>query len=167
MANVDIASPGGSAAALTAALRASLPFRGALVSKAADQTAANYSAGAMVGWDTESYDTDAIHESVTNPSRLTVPAGVTKVRLLGQVAISLLTTNVYCFIQVAKNGSIAYIGCATGLTQIVPDFPVLAAISPVLTVTAGDYFELKLTVQTDTSITVTTQSSWFAMEIIE
>jgi len=29
-----------------------------------------------ITWDTESYDTDAFHDTVTNPSRLTIPAGL-------------------------------------------------------------------------------------------
>src|SRR4249919_1380923 len=54
---------------------------GAMVKKSADQTGANYSAGANIAWDAEVYDTSTIHDNATNNSRLTTPAGATYVQV--------------------------------------------------------------------------------------
>lgn len=59
-------------------------FGGALVNKTADQTISNVTMTPIV-FDGEVYDTDAIHDPATNPSRLTVPAGWSKVRLTASV----------------------------------------------------------------------------------
>lgn len=56
--------------------------RGALVTKSAAQSILNGTT-TIVTFDSETggYDTDAIHDNVTNNHRLTVPTGVTKVKL--------------------------------------------------------------------------------------
>jgi hypothetical protein len=142
--------------------------RGALVTKAADQTAANYSANAAIGWDSESYDTDTIHDNVTNNSRLTVPSGVTKVRILGQLHLTSVTSSDACTARLGKNGGVDnYLGATSHLDGTASATRRIPLASPILTVTAGDYFELFLITGGDTSITVEADSSWFAMEIIE
>jgi hypothetical protein len=150
-----------------------LPFansavlKGALVTKAADQTTADYTTLTAITWDSESYDTDGFHESVTNPSRLTVPSGVTKVRLTGGVHITSITADMWARIVVTKNGAFANI---TGLPALlVESGQTIANIniaSPPLTVATNDYFELTLQVETDTSITVEAGTSWFAIEAV-
>lgn len=144
--------------------------RGALVTKAADQTGANYTSTTAIAWDSEAYDTDGIHDNVTNNTRLTVPPGVSKVLLRGGVrlanAASIGLVGLYLF----KNGSVTYPGspgfsvASSGGTQ---PTPALGIDSPVLPVIPGDYFELELQVNTDTSIDVTAQRSWFEMLIVE
>jgi hypothetical protein len=145
----------------------SIAFRGALASKTSDQTAADYTTATAVTLDVEAYDSDAIHDNSTNPSRLTVPAGVTKVRLTGHVHVSNHTASKYTTVEITKNGSAAYIGQAgaTGFSD--QTTCEVQAASPVLAVTAGDYFEMTLQVETDASITVTASRTWFAMEIVE
>lgn len=143
-------------------------YRGALVTKAANQTTANYTVNpTYVAWDTESYDTDSIHDNVTNNSRLTVPSGVTKVRVSGQISLDLVTNSVYIFTVIDKNGiTTAYTGQPAHSSAIPAAFPIVSVTSPALTVTSGDYFQLRCLIQTDTSVTVTKDSSWFAMEIL-
>jgi hypothetical protein len=58
-------------------------FRGALVQLTADEAVAA-STDAAIPWDAIVYDTDAFW-SAGNPTRLTVPAGVSKVRLKGNI----------------------------------------------------------------------------------
>lgn len=145
-------------------------FRGALVTKSANQTAANYTTATAITWDTETggYDTDTIHDNVTNPSRLTVPSGVTKVRLSGQVDIAAFTINTWVALVVRKNGSAAYVGAPIQIGEINATFANVSLSSAVLPVTGGtDYFELFLQTAADTSITVNASTSWFAMEIVE
>lgn len=143
-------------------------FRGALVTKAADQTGANYTAvPTYIAWDTEAYDTDAIHDTVTNNSRLTVPAGVTKVRLTGQVAVSNATASEWATLAIDKNGvTTAYAGHGSTKAVSSDASPRLNVRGPVVSVVPGDYFQLRLTIQTDASVDVLATYSWFAMEII-
>lgn len=144
-------------------------FRGALVKKAADQTAANYTAGVAIAWDAEEYDTDTIHDNSTNNTRLTVPSGVTKVRLWANIALAAVTAsaangaNAY----IAKNGSIDFIGGARADSASISTERFINLSSAVVTVSSGDYFEVVLVQVTDTSITVLSSRSAFAMEIIE
>jgi hypothetical protein len=143
-------------------------FRGALVKKAADQTAANYTAGANVAWDAEDYDTDAIHDNVTNNSRLTVPSGVTKIRLSAAIEVlaGTLGTNNFVLLTITKNGA-NFPGRPGQLVSSGHNGAFVNVVSPVVTVTAGDYFQANLVIQTDTSVTIESDTSWFAMEIVE
>jgi hypothetical protein len=144
------------------------PLRGALVTKAADQTAANYTTRTAIAWDSESYDTDSIHDNVTNNSRLTVPSGVSYVRLTGQVQILTITGGVFANLLMSKNGSATFLGRpAILLTTDAVATNWMNVSSPVLAVTPGDYFTLDLEIETDTSVTVSADVSWFAMEILQ
>jgi len=129
-------------------------FRGALVYNNTQVT------GAFVPFSAESYDTDAIHDNVTNKTRLTVPSGVTRIRVRGQALFSATTVHT---LTVTKNNSSAFIGHPL----VESNSLTLGVHSSVLTVNAGDYFELLCdggsTVNTDS----TGQNTWFAMEIIE
>lgn len=144
-------------------------FRGALVHKAADQTAANYTTATAIAWDSETngYDTDSIHDTVTNNSRLTVPSGVSKVRLLAGVEITSLSADVWAVLFIAKNGSSTYIGSPRTYTEVGNVASGISVASAVLAVSPTDYFEAFLQIETDTSVTLTATRSWFAMEIIE
>lgn len=140
-------------------------FSGALVRKASNQTTANYSAGAMVAWDSEDYDVGGWHDNSSNPSRLTVPSGVSKVRLSGAIIASLTTGSEWNSINIFKNGSAIATGCLTaGADTTTVDEATI--FSPVLDVSAGDYFELRYQTQSDSSVTVSTLS-WFAIEKVE
>jgi len=57
------------------------PFKGALVKPAADIIGANYTTITAVPLDAETYDSGGWHDNSTNNTRLTVPAGVTKVKV--------------------------------------------------------------------------------------
>lgn len=57
-------------------------FCGALVYQTAAQSIPT-GVNTVVNWDAETYDTDSIHDNVTNNTRLTVPAGYTWARAAG------------------------------------------------------------------------------------
>jgi hypothetical protein len=141
-------------------------FRGCLAYNAADLTTKNYTAETSVTWDSEAYDTDAIHSTSSNTSRMTVPSGVTKVRLAGVLALALVTSPEYNRVRIFKNGA-ALIGGAVASQTYGAAAPGASVTTPVLSVTAGDYFELMYLQQADTSITVQANQSCFALEIIE
>lgn len=141
-------------------------FRGAMVKKTADQTGANYSAGAVIAWDGEIYDTDNIHDTVTNNSRLTVPAGVTRVSLGLNLRLTNMTAASSLTAILTKNGTTTWDGAACYADNPDSTNPRIHFNSGPLAVTAGDYFEIHLTCN-DTSIDITASVSNFWMEVIE
>lgn len=137
-------------------------FSGALVNKAADQNTANYTAGVAVVWDAEQYDVGGWHDTVTNNTRLTVPAGVNYVTLAGCISFSNFA-NATHQILFLKNGS-AYVGGSFLLNDATSTATgSLSASCPAVAVVAGDYFELQFTVVTDTSITIRSNVSCFGI----
>lgn len=143
-------------------------FEGALVTKASDQTTADYSAGAVVGWDSETYDLGGWHESVTNPSRLTVPSGVSLVSIVGEIHLNNVTAGNQAQIAIIKNGSAIDTDVGMPVQTAAPNNTTrrINIASPVLQVSPGDYFEMHLTVNADSSVTVEATSSWFAIRAV-
>lgn len=143
-------------------------FRGALVTKAANETGANYSTATIpIPWTSESYDTDGFHDNVTNNTRLTVPSGVSKVRVSACVRIESLTSDVWISLRLAKNASNNFDGSTGQATEIGTSALQISFASPVMAVTPGDYFEAELGIESDTSVTVNAARSWFAIEVVE
>jgi hypothetical protein len=142
---------------------------GSRAKKSADQTAANYSAGVLVAWDSESFDTDAFHDNVTQNTRLTIPSnlGIKSVNIDGHVYISNNTSNNYTSAVIYKNGAQAFEGSAAGddnsSTFTTKDCLVHAQT---VKVADADYFEIWLATA-DTSITVVADKSSFAIEVTE
>lgn len=134
--------------------------RGAMAKKAVDQTAANYSAAPSIAWDSEVYDTNAIHDNVTNNTRFTVPAGVTFVEIGCLASLSLVAGDTIMSLAAKKNGSTAFDGaCAvTDTTPAGNPDPDLFVTSGPIPVVAGDYFEWQL-YSLDGSITVNAKSN--------
>ena len=111
---------------------------GALVVKTGNQSipASTVTALAFAG---EAYDTDALHDPVTNNNRLTVPAGFNRVRLTGAViwASSAVGDRIIWF---RKNGA-NFIGQSAHHLEASTNTEDSIA-SPVVEVVAGDWFEL-------------------------
>lgn len=147
-----------------------LAHRGAQVYHSVTQNISS-SAITKLNFDSEAYDTSTIHDPVTANTRLTVPAGVTRVRLQAQIGYSGNATGLrYLFLY--KN--LADVGpgriyLAQSAASSGGSF--LNASTATLTVVAGDYFEM--CAYQDSGSTLTTidagvnAATWFAMEIIE
>lgn len=144
-------------------------FSGALVHKAADETTANYSAGSVIAWDSEAsgYDTDSYHDTVTNNSRLTI-ATTGKYRVSFALVLQSLAASEYARALVIKNGSVGpFHGGAQSIVEVSAAVNTwMNGDSAVVGLTAGDYLELWLDTEADTSITVTAIGSWFAIQRI-
>jgi hypothetical protein len=142
-------------------------FSGAMVKKAADQTAANYSAGSVVTWDTEVLDVGGWHDTGSNTSRITVPSGVSYVRLTANITITSLTANVDTYVLMIKNGdtnaATRSINLPVALEDSAAVFAAMQLVTGPLAVTPGDYFEIWPLIPGDSSITLE-DYSWFAVE---
>lgn len=156
----------GTAEVFVSPIAESVKFRGCRVKKNADQTTANYTGGAIVAWDAEDFDTDAFHDTVTNNSRITIPAnkGITYVEIVACVATSLDTGDRFHFIHVYKNGSL-YLTPGNCYEGGFSDFAINITTGPIA-VAAGDYFEINYATESDTSITVQSAYSFFALTVL-
>jgi len=140
---------------------------GALVTKAADETTANYTAGAVVPWTAEDHDDTSFHDNSTANSRITIPAGVTRVDLTASIYITSLTAN-YISVQFLKNGATEFAGAAAADSIVAGVSTRQTNISATqVPCTAGDYFEVFLFISTDNSVTIEANYSNFAVTVIK
>jgi len=131
---------------LNAKLSAVSALRGAMVYQSTSTTIPGNSSVTTVNWQTAIYNTDTIWESVTNPNRLTVPTGVTGIRLYFKILVngSSVSTD-SLFARIRKNGAEAFAGnpaygnIALGIS---PQDAVSTGTSLEITVTGGDYFDI-------------------------
>jgi hypothetical protein len=134
--------------------------KGALV-KRSSNFAVSAGVSTAVAWNDEEYDTDGFHDTGSNPSRLTIPSGVSKVRLTAAAITSASTTQL--IISMLKNGA-AFTG--GGTSEAAGGTERVNAVSAVVDVVAGDYFELSLfsTAAINVSSNVL---NWFSIEVME
>lgn len=134
-------------------------YRGALVQRNANQII-GASVVTVIILNDVIYDTDNIRSS----SRLIVPVGVTRVRLICRMStVGGTGTRVT---EITKNGAAGFVGSASDnqtATAVVYDVVLTTAA---LTVVAGDYFELTI-FQTEVGSINTSAFPWLEMEIIE
>lgn len=112
-----------------------------------------------IDWNNELVDTDSWHDNSTNPSRLTVPTGVSMVRVSCNVVVAASGGDIR--VRLFKNGS-----------AISPDIQaettasVVSLMSPPISCSSTDYFEVKVTTTSATSVSVD-NASWFAIESVD
>lgn len=141
-------------------------FSGALVKKAADQTGANYTAGPAIAFDAEAYDVGGWHDNVTNNTRLTVPSGVNYVVCSASITLGSVTSSQWALLYLFKNGDNtgAFNGaCAQLSFNDVVVTPTISFSSVPIPVTAGDYFEVGLLIESDTAIDITASRGMFSI----
>lgn len=140
----------------------SATFSGALVKKALDQAAADYTTITPIAFDEEVYDTDGYHDNVTNNSRLTIPT-TGYYRLTGQVGIGAFSTSLWAQVSFLKDGASMDPAILARNEISAPD-EYSQFISPVLALTAGNYVQMALQVETDTSVTIQELYTLFSIE---
>lgn len=137
-----------------------MAFSGCIAYKSAALTAQNLTTATAMVFNSDSYDTDAWHDTGSNTSRLTVPTGVTYAAFLANIIIDNFSTFNGFTVEIRKNGSgIAqniYINTTINHTSVKAQL-----WSGPLAVTAGDYFEVFVTCSVDTSVDIAA-GSWFA-----
>jgi hypothetical protein len=144
------------------------PWRGASVSLTTPPGA--FTIPGMIAWDTENLDTESAWSAGT-PMRITVPAGVTKVRLRAGVITSgsAVAGQLYCTFQ--KNtevGATAGSFNPDGFRQSSTGFTGNTANieSPVLSVVEGDYFCVRIN-SSGLGAIIPQAGSYFEMEVVE
>lgn len=141
-------------------------FSGALMSISKPHTWKSTSYN-MVPWDKALYNTG--YWNPQYPTRLTVPKGVTKVRLAGNIiweTVGVEFQQGYRMIRMRKNGQYTaglpysrYMGISTSPAN---------AMSAVIEVKEGDYFELEVYYRENKSLALRSDPyTWFSIEAVE
>lgn len=144
----------------------STPFRGARAKFTADKTGLNLSVGVVLSWDAADNDTDGFW-SAGAPTRLTVPAGITKVRLHASVRMTTGAAGGNQALYIQKNGSALYPG--SGSISYPSAFSTLDAATPtaVVDVEEGDEFRVYYFVSSQTNETLDADNTFFSIEVVE
>jgi hypothetical protein len=149
-----------------AALNLKVSRSACMVRKAANETA-DYSVSTAVPWDQEVYDDNSFHSNTTNNTRLTVPSGVTRVRVGGSLRITGVTASTDVIMTLLKGGVSQFEGAAGArvVTSAAASSPQLTISTGPVPVSAGDYFEILLQTVGDTSVTIDAARSNFWVEV--
>lgn len=132
---------------------------GALVRKSSSQAIGT--SFAALTFDTELYDATGWHDTVTNNTRLTVPAAVSLVRA---VSGALSTNNTGTFGEHTKGGAVFR---GMGLTGVQSSgINLLNLASAPIAVSAADYFENLMVVGTGSTGVTNDEESWFSIEAL-
>lgn len=147
-------------------LQAPPAFSGALVNITSNVSLSNQT-DTTVSWDVEEYDQGGWW-AAGSPTRLTVPAGVSRVLFAFSARFAANGTglrNAY----VRKNGGTSYPGYTrqTVKPDSITDFT-STATSPVIDVSPGDYFELIVWQNSGGSLNLSgTDNTWFTIRALE
>ena len=142
---------------------------GALVKLTADETISD-STTTPVPWDATEWQDGGSWWSAGNPTRLTVPAGVSKVRLSYQLRWTLTPGPGYTpdktFVKLKKNGG-GFFGNSTQERKITFDDHTNAGVTAILEVTSGDYFEIEVFHNDGAPVDIQSgNNTWFQIEAI-
>lgn len=142
----------------------------AVAQKDTDDTGQNITTAAAVEFDSVTeVNVSGTWAASPNPTRLTVPSGVSHVQIMGNVSLLSLSpspsSEQFVDVIVQKNGSDTV---PVSRNNVVTEstFADVQFFSPILAVSPGDYFEVTLRVQTDTSVTIRGSGrNWMQMEV--
>lgn len=138
------------------------PFKGALVTTNATQNI-GASTQTDVIFGTETRDVGGFWDS-GSPTIFTIPSGVRKVRVMGQIITNTGSTSVYCQLRILKNGNVVVGGGHNNSGG--GNFISRQVISAVLDVTPGDTF--KLVIWASSAVVLQNDgNTWFSIEVVE
>lgn len=148
--------------------------RGALAFGNSNQSTAN-TVELTVLLDSEAYDTDTVHSTSVNTSRLTVPSGVTKIRLTAQIQFAGNSTGVTRRLRITKNGGgggidanrDTYLPVIEAAAAGTPDPLGIQIVTGVIETVATDFFEMKVLQNSGGALNLLADMYWFEMEILE
>jgi hypothetical protein len=138
-------------------------YNGALVNKTTGQSITNVTT-TPITWDAESYDLGGWHSTSVDNSRLTVPSGVTLVRV--QANIEMPSGTAQTVLGLTKNGS-SVPGAFNGDDQYAASrVRFLNGMSAPLAVTPGDYFEATVYNSTGSQSLPNGNHSWMSIHAL-
>jgi hypothetical protein len=148
--------------------------KGCLLYKAANQTLTTGTA-TNVTWDSEEYDTGSFHSTSTNTSRITIPAGITKVRLSAMIGFSTSSVVGERYVAFRKDGADFIGGTRASVTGAASPVGVqmVHIETPIIVVAEGNYFEVRVhqtsggNLDISATGTPSTTANYFALEVIE
>ena len=162
MAFTSLVSGGGAAVAGSG-------FYGARLGFSANQLTQDFSTAAHISWNREIFDDGGFYDSAS-PTRLTVPAGVTKVIVSGGLHFAALDNqadlfDLYLSWFFVKNGTVLGIGGHDKNAAVGTDHHTSASTG-IIDVDEGDYFQLNLQVTGDNSITLQQEGCFFSIHAV-
>lgn len=140
--------------------------RGALLARAATQSIPNDTETAIT-WPTPERQTETVWAS-GSPTLLTIPSGVTLVRLVGQVTFAANATGSRKA-RILKNGTMEGVGLpavrtlAAGGTDVTV-IPLAGAIVPV---EAGDTLDVRVTQDSGGALNIQATNTWLSIELLK
>lgn len=142
-------------------------FSGSLVAKSSSQNLPAATPNILVDWPVEAYDTNNYHDNIVDNSRLTVPLGVSWVKLKASIRMNSGTTNSLRSVRFRKNGSTTFVGNTeinradeTGIHDTT-----IYVETPVLEVVGGDYFEVEVdNGDAGPLLLLASNTTWFSVE---
>lgn len=155
-----------------------VPFKGCFITLDTNQSISNNTQTAIIfdtGNATEVYDYGGFHDLATNPTRLTIPTGVSKVRITAQGYFDTLAgiTNAgQLNLSLRIDGSATINGTSIADTYYMDSIGAaqinrLNFISPILEVSAASYIELYCYQTTGAALNMSAGATWVALEVIE
>lgn len=147
------------------------PFRGAILKITSDKTGLTFPT--FIGWDTTNYDTDGFW-SVGNSTRITIPAGISKVRFNVSVRFNTAAESGTLFVAITKNGLTSEAGYSNAIMSVRSGTTgfgnnTYMGFTPVIDVEDGDYFEVRITKSGMASVDeiLTGSNTFFGVEVVE
>jgi len=124
-------------------------------------------------FDSESFDTDSIHDTGSNTSRLTVPTGITRIRLTAGAQFVASNTGIRG-IRLRKNGGSGgidadrdtFLPVCVYSPHINTEFHGMNIDSGTITTVATNYFEVQVWQASLANLNLIADQAWFEMEIL-
>lgn len=138
-------------------------FKGCLVKRSTDLAIPN-AVVTTINFDQEDYDTNSIHDNSTNNTRLTVPVGVSKVRVTATAQFPNAGGSLRSF-TICKNGAPPY--PVADVRGVIATTMYMHLSSPVISVISGDYFEVLTYQDSGSTLTINKDYLRFGLEIVE
>lgn len=147
---------------------AAMTHKGALVRKAANLAAQNYTTASALTWDTTVRDTHDFHDPGVNPSRITIPVGLTKlIRLKAQVTFANLTADNWVLLSIYEGGATGWVGQGITHTETGQTGPSYGVETAIIAPADGQYYELFVQTESDTSVDVVAATTYFQLEVVD
>lgn len=147
---------------------ASEPFQGVLLERTSDLTGITFPL--IVPWQASLYDTTGFW-SAGAPTRITVPPGVSKARLVGAAEFTASAQSGSLFGSIVRNGATIKMSLQKNIREGTTGFTSNTswAWTPVIPVAPGDYFELRFNRSGMAAISEVRHaaSTFFSLEVVE